>query len=81
MYGKEQIVVKKYNRDAAVILSPEEYESLIDPMKRLSRMEWNERFKKLDSIRVKIPDIDYEEVEREVAKAIKEVRAEKRSKS
>lgn len=36
MYGSNIIIIKKYNREAAVVLSVEEYEKLLDPTKRLS---------------------------------------------
>ncbi|MDP2672125.1 MAG: type II toxin-antitoxin system prevent-host-death family antitoxin [Candidatus Daviesbacteria bacterium] len=34
MYGQTRVVIKKYNRDAAVLLSVEEYERLVNPAKR-----------------------------------------------
>lgn len=80
-YANDRVVVKKYNRDAAVIISLDEYEKLMDPIKRLSKTEWNEHVRRLDSLRSRIPANDPDELDREIDKAVKEVRAEKRAKS
>ena len=80
-YAKDKIVVKKHNRDVAMIISLDEYEKLMDPTKRLSQTEWQESWKRLDDIRAKMPKVDPEELEREIDMAVKEVRAEKRAKS
>lgn len=80
-YAKDRIVVKKYNRDAAILISVDEYEKLVDPTKRLSESEWQKSFKRLDEIRAKMPKVDPEELEKEIDRAVKEVRAEKRAKS
>lgn len=78
MYGGDKIVIKKYNKEAAVLLSASEYERLLDPTKRLSKDEWNKTVRELESIRKKIPPIDPDILEREVSKAVREIRAEKR---
>jgi len=80
-YANDMVVVKKYNREAAIIISLDEYEKLMDPTKRLSESQWQESFKRLDEIRAKMPKVDPEELDREIGKAVEEVRAEKRAKS
>jgi len=77
MYAKDQIIIKKYNREAAILLSLEEYERLVDPTKRLSQARWKDKFKTIDRIRESMPEINQKVIEREVAKAVKEVRAQK----
>lgn len=78
MYGRDRVVIKKYNRDAAVLLSVDEYEKLVDPAKRFSKSEWNSRFALIDKIKERIPEVDQEILETEIIRAIKEVRAAKR---
>lgn len=80
-YAKDRVVVKKYNREAAVIISLDEYERLMDPTKRLSDIEWKDRVKKLDEIRSKIPKFDPEEMEEVISEAVREVRAERKAQS
>ncbi len=77
MYGKDRILIKKYNRNAAVLLSVDDYEKLLDPTKRLSRFQWDDAVRKLDDIRTDIPEADPEKIEKEVNKAVKEVRLKK----
>lgn len=80
-YANDMVVVKKYNREAAIIISLDEYEKLMDPTKRLSKSKWNEHVKKLDSIRNKIPAQDPAELDRIIDEEVEAVRAEKRAKS
>lgn len=77
-YAQDKVVVKKYNRDVAIIISLDEYERLMDPTKRLSDIEWKERFKRLDAIRAKIPPADPKEVDKAIDEAVLEVRAERK---
>lgn len=76
MYGKDRVIIKKYNRDAAVLLSVEDYEKLLDPTKRLSKLQWNEAVKKLESIRADIPEADPEKIQKEIDQAVREIRAD-----
>jgi antitoxin YefM len=78
-YAKDRIVVKKYNRDAAIIISLDEYERLIDPTKRLSDIEWKNRVKKLDKIRAGMPQFDPQEMEKAIDETVDEVRVEKKA--
>ena len=80
MYGGDRVIIKKYNREAAVVLSIDEYERLIDPTKRFSPKIWKSKFKAIDKIRESIPEIDSDVIEREVNKAVQAVRAERRAK-
>lgn len=78
MYGKDRVVIKKYNRDAAVLLSVEDYERLLDPTKRLTKSQWDEAVQTLDSIRGTIPEVDPDILEKEIGKAVQTVRTEKK---
>lgn len=80
-YANDRVVVRKHNRDVAMIVSLDEYEKLMDPTKRLSESEWQESWKRLDEIRAKMPKIDPEKLDREIDRAVEEVRVEKRVKS
>lgn len=79
MYGKDRVVIKKYNREAAVLLGIDEYEKLVDPAKRFSKKEWGDKFALIDKIKERIPKVDQDVLESEIAKAVKEVRAAKRN--
>lgn len=79
MYGKDQVVIKKYNRDAAVLMSVDEYENLVDPAKRFSKKEWGEKFVLTDKIKDRIKEVDQKLLETEISKAVREVRAAKKT--
>ena len=80
-YANDRVVVKKYNKNAAVIISLDEYERLLDPTKRLSEKQWADSFKKLDEFRAKIPKMDPHEMDKIIDEAVAEVRAERGAKS
>ncbi len=78
-YANDRVVVKKHNRDVAMIISLDEYEKLMDPTKRLTKQQWNKHVKKLDSIRSKIPAQDPDELDKIIDEEIEAYRAEKRA--
>lgn len=80
MYGNNQIIIKKYNREAAVIISKAEYERLIDPTKRFTQPEWQAKFKIFDKIKDRISETKQDEFGQEISRAVREVRTEKRKK-
>lgn len=81
-YAKEKIVVKKYNRDVAIIISLDEYEKLIDPRKRFSSdKDWDKFFTLTDKVRNRMSTKEQEELERIIDEEIKSVRAQKKQKS
>lgn len=78
MYADDQVIVKKYNRDAAVIISKAEYERLKDPTKRLTSSEWESKFKKIEALRAKVPHNDPEILSKEIKQAIIDARKDKK---
>lgn len=79
MYGKDKIIIKKYNREAAILLSLDEYEKITDPTKRFSNKEWEDKFAIIDKIKKRIPDAEQKALQQDIDETIKEVRAEKRN--
>lgn len=80
-YAKDRVIVRKYNRDAAIIISLDEYEKLMDPTKRLSDAQWKESFKVIDEIRAKMSKVDPQKLEKIIDETVKEVRADKKTSS
>ncbi len=77
MYNNEKVLITKYNRPAAVILSPEEYEMLIDPTNRFTKNEWQKRFSFFRDIQNRVPDDQQEQLQNEINASLEEVRTEK----
>lgn len=78
MYGQDRVMIKKYNREAAILLSVDEYEKLIDPTKRFTKKEWAKKFAVIDKIRDRISTQDQKSLKEDIMRAVREVRAEKR---
>jgi hypothetical protein len=54
-----------------------EQDKLMDPTKRLTKRQWQAQAKKLDDARRSIPEIDPDELEALIDRAVTEVRANK----
>ncbi|KKP93635.1 MAG: hypothetical protein UR98_C0003G0005 [Parcubacteria group bacterium GW2011_GWA1_36_12] len=74
--SKTRVVVEKSGIPVAAVISAED-------LQRFTQMEEQrkERFKALDKMREAFKDVPLEEIDREVKKAISEVRAENRAKN
>jgi prevent-host-death family protein len=70
---ESRVVIEKSGKPVAAIIPHWEYEAYLR-----MRAKREERFKALDAMRDAFKDVPPEEIEREVAKAIAEVRAENR---
>ncbi len=80
-YAKDRIVVKKYNREAVVLISVDEYEKLLDPRKRFSSKEdWDKLFKFTDNVRNRISVKDQEKLEKIIDEEVQAVRVQKQQK-
>ena len=79
VYRQEPVRIKKY-RDTAVLISEEdyeEYEQWLNPHTRLSENEWYAAVAAIEEIRAQIPQYPLEEVEKDIADALAEVRSNK----
>lgn len=74
--GETDVLVEKSGIPVAALVSAQDYQKLQEIKKQRA-----ERFKVLDSMREAFKDVPTEEIDREVKKAIAEVRAENRAKT
>ena len=65
-YGGEEIIVERSGRPMAAVIPVDTYERLI--------VERRTRFEVLDQIRSHLPDVASDEIEKDVAQAIDELR-------
>lgn len=68
-YSKEAVIVERRGRPFAVVISPEDYERLLE--------ERTERFSVFDEIRNKNPDVTPQEAEEDAAREIAALRGER----
>jgi prevent-host-death family protein len=76
-YTDAVVVVEKYNRETAFILSPRMLRRLIDST-QATKADREVALKEMDAILSKVPDIDPKVYNKAINKAVKEVRAQKR---
>ena len=79
-YTDAVVVVQKYNREAAFILSPRMLRQLIDST-QATKADREAALKELNAILSKVPDVDPKVYTKAINKAVREVRAEKRRQS
>jgi len=79
MYGNSRVIVKKYNRDAAVLLSIEDYEKLADPAKRFSKKQWQNKFALIDKIKKRISTKEQDALTLAIADAVSQIRAARKN--
>jgi prevent-host-death family protein len=80
MYADRVVLVKKHNRDAAIILSPRMFDRIVKSGSA-TREDRAAALKRLDAILSKVPtNLAPEETQAAVNQAVKEVRAQKRKK-
>ena len=78
VYGKKDVIITRFDKPQAVLMEYKEYERLMNPRTRFSEKEWQEGFKVFDKIREQNKNISAQEIEKEVDKAVSEVRRVKR---
>lgn len=74
IYGSTDIIVTRFNKPQAVIVSYKEYKRLMNPQSHFTKAEWKRGFEIFDTIRAKNKNIPASEIEKGVRKAIKAVR-------
>lgn len=77
-YGDQKVVITKFGKPIAALVTLKDYEKLMNPAKRFSESEWNKGFSLLDKARKNTKNYPQEEVRQVVCQAVNEVRGLKR---
>lgn len=80
-YGDQKVVITKFGKPVAALVTFEDYEKIMNPAKRFSKAEWNKGFEFIDKARMASKNVPEEETQTIIEKAIKEVRRTKNVKS
>jgi prevent-host-death family protein len=78
-FADKVVIVKKHNHETAIIISPRMLQRLVDSG-RTTREDRLDAFKKLEAAFANIPGGEPTTLEKDIAQAVKQVRAEKRKK-
>lgn len=77
IYGSTNVIITRFNKPQAVIVSYKEYERLMNPRSRLTSDEWEKGFVVFDQVRAKNKGISPGRIEKGVKQAIEAVRSKK----
>jgi len=77
-YGDQKVVITKFGKPVAALVTFEDYEKIMNPAKRFTKEEWDKGFSLMDKARANTKNYPQKEVEEAVKKAVSEVRQSKR---
>lgn len=77
-YGDQKVVITKFGKPVAALVTFEDYERIMNPAKRFTKEEWEKGFSLMDKARANTKKYPQEEVEQAIDGAVSEVRQSKR---
>lgn len=76
-YGKQNVVITRFGKPVATLVSYEDYERMMNPRKRFSGEEWEKGFALINKVRENTKKYPQKRVEKAIDEAVAEVRAKK----
>src|SRR5258706_12321958 len=73
-YGDQKVVITKFGKPVAALVTFEDYEKIMNPAKRYTKEEWKKGFSLVDKARTNTKNYPQEKVEKAIDQAISEVR-------
>lgn len=80
-YGDKKVVITKFGKPVAALVTFEDYEKIMNPAKRFTKEEWEKGFEFIDKARSNSKKYPQKEVEQAIKQAVSEVRRSKRVQS
>ncbi|MEK7517599.1 MAG: type II toxin-antitoxin system Phd/YefM family antitoxin [Patescibacteria group bacterium] len=77
-YGDQKVVITKFGKPIAALVTFEDYEKIMDPAKRFKKKEWDKGFSLMDKARANSKNYPQEKLKQAVDQAVNEVRQPKR---
>lgn len=78
-YGGQKVVITKFGKPVAALVTFEDYERIMNPAKRFTKEEWDKGFSLMDKARINTKKYPQEEVKQVIDKTVSEVRQSKRA--
>lgn len=78
IYGLTDVIITRFNKPQAVVMSYKEYEKLMNPRSRFTSKEWESGFKVFDEVRAKNKKVSLGEIEKGVEQVLRTIRRKKR---
>ena len=77
-YGDQKVVITKFGKPVAALVTFKDYEKIMNPAKRYSKEEWDSGFVLMDKARANTKNYPQKEVTEAIDQAVSEVRQSKR---
>lgn len=77
-YGNQKVVITKFGKPVAALVTFEDYEKIMNPAKRFSKDEWEKGFAIMDKARATTKKYPKRKVALAINQAVSEVRQSKR---
>lgn len=77
-YGDQKVVITKFGKPVAALVTFDDYEKIINPAKRFTKDEWKKGFAFIDKARANTKKYPPKEVEQAINQAVSAVRKAKR---
>ncbi len=77
-YGDQKVVITKFGKPIAALVTFNDYEKLMNPAKRFTRQEWDEGFTLMGKVKANTKNHPQQEIEQAVEQTVSEVRRSKR---
>ena len=77
-YGDQKIVITKFGKPVAALVTFEDYERIMNPAKLYSKEDWDKGFTLMDKARENTKPYPQKDVEKAIDQAVSEVRQSKR---
>lgn len=77
-YGNQKIVITKFGKAVAALVTYKDYEKIMNPAKRFTKSEWEKGFTLMDKARTNAKKFPQKEVEQAIKNTINQIRHSKR---
>lgn len=80
-YGEQKIVITKFGKPVAALVTFDDYEKIMNPAKRFTQKEWDKGFEFITKAREASKDVSCEEADKIIEREVAKVRSAKNAKS
>ncbi len=77
-YGNQKVVITKFGKPVAALVTFEDYEKIMNPAKRFAKDEWEKGFTLMDKARINAKKFPQKKVEQAIKNTINQIKQSKR---
>lgn len=76
-YGDQKIIITKFGKPVAALVTFNDYEKIINPAKRFTNVQWEKGFEFIDKAREASKNVSVKDARKTIDRAVQEVRKTK----